>query len=145
MVIAGLMSGMKAGLYYPSWPDMNGEFLPAVLKISENWSWNNMINYDSYLFAPALIQFTHRLVAYILFILTIVLFVKLRKQVYGFPKKWLNTCLFLVISQVILDVLTVLNVQGKIPLILGVSHQLFGLLYFMSLLFLLYTVRTHKS
>ena len=65
MIFAGLMSGMRAGLYYPSWPDMNGEFIPGVLQNSNNWNWGNMINYDSYLFAPALIQFCHRVLAYI--------------------------------------------------------------------------------
>ena len=36
MIFAGLMSGMRAGLYYPTWPNMNGEFIPAVLLNSEN-------------------------------------------------------------------------------------------------------------
>ncbi|MBK5210187.1 MAG: COX15/CtaA family protein, partial [Flavobacteriaceae bacterium] len=50
MIIAGIMAGMKAGLYYPTWPDMNGEFVPVVLLNPSNWDWHNMINYDSYLF-----------------------------------------------------------------------------------------------
>lgn len=141
MVFAGLMSGMKAGLYYPSWPDMNGEFIPSVLLDSEHWNWGNMINYDSYLFAPAFIQFTHRILAYILLISTIYMFLKLKNQIVLCSKKWLNLTFFLVLIQVLLGVLTVLNVNGKIPLFYGVSHQLVGLLYFMSLLFLKYSIR----
>lgn len=141
MVFAGLMSGMRAGLYYPSWPDMNGEFVPAVLLNSEHWSWANMINYDSYLFAPAFIQFTHRMLAYLLLAVTILLFVKLKDSIDVFSKKWLNLTLGLLLLQVLLGVLTVLNVEGKIPLFYGVSHQLVGLLYFMSLLFLNYSLR----
>lgn len=141
MIFAGLMSGMRAGLYYPSWPDMNGEFVPSVLLNAEHWNWGNMINYDSYLFAPAFIQFTHRMLAYLLLVITFILFMKLKNQVAIFSKKWLNLTFILVLIQVLLGILTVLNVEGKIPLFYGVSHQLVGLLYFMSLLFLNYSLR----
>lgn len=141
MIFAGLMSGMKAGLYYPSWPDMNGEFVPAVLKSSSNWNFGNMINYDSFLFAPALIQFTHRFLAYLLVTLTIILFFKLKDGASNNQKKWIQFPLVLVLVQLTLGILTVLNVQGEIPLVLGVSHQLVGLLFFMSLLFLFFNTR----
>jgi len=145
MITAGLMAGMKAGLYYPSWPDMNGEFIPGVLLNSTNWGWNNMINYDTYLFAPALIQFTHRMLAYFLAAVTIYMFFKLKSKVEESSKKWLNIMLILVLVQVVLGILTVLNVQGKIPLFFGVSHQLVGLLYFMGLLFLYDSLRKHQA
>jgi cytochrome c oxidase assembly protein subunit 15 len=145
MIFAGLMSGMKAGLYYPSWPDMNGEFIPEVLKNANNWNFANLGNYDSFLFAPALIQFMHRFLAYLLAILTCFMFYKLRNLINVNQKKWILFPIFLVLVQVILGILTVLNVQGKIPLILGVTHQLVGLLYFMSLLFLLFNTRVLKA
>ena len=145
MMVAGIMAGMKAGLYYPTWPDMNGEFIPGVLLNSANWGWNNMINYDTYLFAPALIQFVHRMLAYVLAAATIYMFFKLRNKVEESSKKWLNGTLILVWVQVLLGILTVINVQGKIPLFFGVSHQLAGLLYFMLLLFLYDSLRKHKA
>lgn len=145
MIVAGIMAGMKAGLYYPSWPHMNGEFVPEVLLNSANWGWKNMINYDTYLFAPALIQFLHRMLAYFLAVATIFMFFKLRNMVEESSKKWLNGSLILVWVQVVLGILTVLNVQGKIPLFFGVSHQLVGLLYFMVLLFLYDSLRKHKA
>lgn len=141
MIFAGLMAGMKAGLYYPSWPSMNGEFIPGVLKDSTHWNWGNMINYDSYLFAPAFIQFTHRMLAYLLLVLVLFMFVKLKNQIDLYSKRWLNLTLVLMLVQVLLGVLTVLNVKGKIPLFYGVSHQLVGLLFFMSLLFFNYNLR----
>ncbi|WP_457616274.1 COX15/CtaA family protein [Lutibacter sp.] len=141
MIFAGLMSGMKAGLYYPTWPDMNGQFIPKELLISENWTWKNMINYDSYLFAPALIQIVHRTLAYLLLFLTIRMFYKLRDEVDSLSKTWIKIPLILVLLQVVLGILTVLNVAGKIPLFLGVSHQLVGLLYFLSILLLHYGIK----
>ncbi len=145
MIFAGLIAGMRAGLYYPSWPDMNGEFIPSVLLKSTNWSWANMINYDSYLFAPAFIQFTHRMLAYLLGIVTIYMFFKLKNKLEVASKKWMYYSLILVVIQIGLGILTVLNVEGKIPLFFGVSHQLIGLLYFMSLLFLYYSLRNNNA
>ena len=145
LIFAGLMAGMKAGLYYPTWPNMNGEFIPKVLTTYENWNWGNLINYDSYLFAPALVQFTHRMLAYLILVVTFYMFYKLKSNLNRISKLWLNSSLILVIFQLVLGILTVLNVQGKIPLFLGVSHQLFGLLYFMSLLFLYYSLRKQKA
>lgn len=145
LIFAGLMAGMKAGLYYPTWPDMNGEFIPNVLLKSTNWSWANMMNYDSYLFAPAFIQLTHRMLAYLLVFLTIYMFFKLRSEVEEISKKWMAISSILVMAQLILGILTVLYVKGEIPLFLGVSHQFVGLLYFMSVLFLQYSFRKKKA
>lgn len=135
MMVAGIMAGMKAGLYYPSWPSMNGVFVPEILLSVENWHWLNMTNYDSNVFAPALVQFTHRMLAYVLVIVVFVLFfgqLHIRK---GKSLLWLKFTFLLVIVQLVLGILTVLNVQGKIPLIYGVLHQFVGLIFFISLLF----------
>ena len=145
LIFAGLISGMRAGLYYPSWPDMNGEFVPSVLKDFNNWHLENMINYDSFLFAPALIQFTHRSLAYLLLILVLFMFFKLQNKLERSSKKWLNMSVLLLFTQVALGILTVLNVKGKIPLFYGVAHQLVGLLFFMSLLFLYYSLRNKRA
>ena len=144
LIVAGLISGMRAGLYYPTWPDMNGEFVPAVLLNLENWSWENMINYDSYLFAPALIQFTHRLLAYILVIYVFYMFVKLKNKIIGNSKKWMSLTILLILIQVALGILTVINVKGKIPLFFGVAHQLVGTLFFTSFLFLYFSLRNKR-
>jgi len=132
---------MKAGLYYPSWPSMNGVFVPEVLLLSENWSWINMTNYDSNVFAPALIQFVHRILAYVLVMMVITLFIQQFKTRKGIALFWLKGTFGLVMLQLVLGVLTVLNVQGKIPLVYGVLHQLVGLLFFISLLFYQYSTQ----
>ena len=66
-----LMAGMRAGLYYSTWPSMNGAFIPQVLLDSNNWTWHNLTNYDQFAFAPALVQFIHRMLAYLILILTV--------------------------------------------------------------------------
>jgi cytochrome c oxidase assembly protein subunit 15 len=144
LIFAGIMSGMKAGLYYPTWPDMNGEYIPAVLKSSNNWTLENLTNYDSFVFAPALIQSIHRFLAYLILLITIVVFFKWKSSLLELSKKWLNFAVVLIIIQVTLGILTLLNVKSGIPLFYGVAHQLVGILFFMSLLFLFYSLRNRK-
>ena len=141
MIFAGLMSGMKAGLFYPTWPDMNGNFIPEVLLNGANWNWANLTNYDSFVFAPALVQFMHRLLAYIILILTVYMFYKNRSKVYSLAKFWLDTSSVLILFQILLGILTLININAGIPLVYGVLHQLVGILFFISLLFLFFSLR----
>jgi len=145
LIVAGMMSGMRAGLYYPTWPDMNGTFIPGVLLDPHNWTWHNLTNYDSYLFAPALIQFLHRILAYVLLIVTYFLFFNFRKALENDQKVLLTWSFVLISLQVLLGIATLFYIKGaSIPVFFGVAHQLVGLLYFISLLFLLLGFRKPK-
>lgn len=141
LILAGFMSGMKAGLYFPTWPSMNGKIIPEVLLDPVNWNLNNLTNYDTFAFAPALVQFLHRLFAYVILGLTLYLYYSKRNHFYTRAIKWVTILFILVIVQVILGIFTLLRIKSGIPIFLGISHQLTGLLYFISLLFLYYSLR----
>lgn len=141
LLFAGLMSGMKAGLFFPTWPSMNGDFIPEVILNSQNWILGNFTNYDKYSFAPALIQFFHRLIAYILLFLTYFYFFKYKNKLYHTANCWLKIVFVLVNLQVFLGILTLLKIKDGIPVFFGVTHQLVGLLFYISLLFLYYSLR----
>ncbi len=145
LIVAGLMSGMKAGLYFPTWPDMNGRFIPKVLLAPENWTWLNLTNYDSFTFAPALVQFFHRLLAYIIFALMIYIVSTYRSKVTKLAKNWISITFVLILLQITLGVLTLLNVSVGIPLFYGVLHQLVGILFFISILFLYFLVKNKSA
>jgi cytochrome c oxidase assembly protein subunit 15 len=144
LIFAGLMSGMKAGLYYPSWPFMNGQIIPNVLMDLSNWNWNNMTNYDTFNFAPALVQFIHRLLAYIILVLTIYYYFKKRNTIYTRAIKWLTTTYILVYIQVLLGILTLVRIRSGIPMFYAIMHQLTGILFFISLLFLFFSLRKKR-
>ncbi|NNF33596.1 MAG: COX15/CtaA family protein [Saprospiraceae bacterium] len=120
----GIMSGMKAGVIFPTWPDMNGELIPQIVFNSEEWSVYNFNYYDRNLFMPALIHLIHRSLAYLLFFTGIYMVYKIIKSR---PKPVVNKGAFvlvtLLIIQVLLGILTVINCQGSIPLFYGVMHQ----------------------
>lgn len=145
LIFAGLMAGMRAGLYYPSWPSMNGAWIPDVLLDPNNWTLHNLTNYDRFAFAPALVQFVHRLLAYIILILTVYFYHKKRNHVHTTAIKWLTLSYLLVVFQVFLGIMTLLRIKTGIPLLYGTLHQLVGILYTISLLFLYYSLRKKIS
>lgn len=145
LIFAGLMAGMRAGLYYASWPSMNGAFIPEVLLDKSNWTLHNLTNYDRFAFAPALVQFVHRLLAYIILLLTVYFYHKKRNKVHTSAIKWLTVSYLLVVFQVFLGIMTLLKIKTGIPLVYGTLHQLVGILYVISLLFLYYSLRKKIS
>lgn len=137
ILFGGLMSGMKAGLSYPTFPDMNGMFIPNEVLDGSNWTSENFLLYSRNSFAPALVQVLHRFTAYLL----IISFIYMVIQFYKIPRSYLlNRALQLLIGlfilQIILGILTIINCRGSIPVTLGALHQAIGLLLFGSCLFL---------
>ena len=124
IVLGGIMSGMKAGLFYPTWPDMNNELIPNILMNRAEWSFENLVNYDSNPLMAALIQFLHRMVAYLLTFNIFWFFYKSKNQDFNSTfNKNVNLLVIVLIIQVLLGILTVINCVGTIPLTLGVLHQ----------------------
>ena len=120
----GIMSGMKAGVIFPTWPDMNGEFIPQVVFNIEEWNVHNFNYYDRNIFMPALIHLVHRSLAYLLFIVGIYMVYDILKSIQSTVIKRGSIVLGIVlITQVLLGILTVINCQGSIPLFYGVMHQ----------------------
>ncbi|MCB0656671.1 MAG: COX15/CtaA family protein [Saprospiraceae bacterium] len=133
LILGGMMSGMKAGLLYPTWPDMHGSFIPPVLLNGNNWKWSHFTQYDDHDFMGSLVQWSHRMVAYLLFLAYFIFWLRVGKQIVRMGPDLLRTALVLLV-QVTLGILTVLNSVGHIPLWLGVSHQGVALLLLISLL-----------
>ncbi|MFL5786664.1 MAG: COX15/CtaA family protein [Flavisolibacter sp.] len=103
LAFGGLMAGHKAAPAVPTWPDMNGTFIPSyVFNRPEGWL--------SIIDNPIVIQFIHRTLAYLLFILICIWTVKAIKipSGGGFKTARLFPAI-LVAIQLTLGVLTVLT------------------------------------
>ncbi|MEM9258115.1 MAG: COX15/CtaA family protein, partial [Bacteroidota bacterium] len=124
LILGGIMSGAKAALPYPSWPDMNGEFLPSVLQDGNMWTVENMVYYEATLFQPALIQFLHRMTAYALLIIVIAYLFRAFTRLNNREINQVNILLIiLLITQISLGIATVVSSVGQVPVGLGVAHQ----------------------
>ena len=126
IVMGSFLSGLDGGLIYNSWPDMNGNFFPNDVDKMDYMS--SEIFYNS-----SIIQFFHRIIAYILVFLIMILN-------YLFFKKKLS-----VSSIIFFDIAILLQIfLGIITLISGVEikyaslHQLGSIFVLSSYLFILY-------
>lgn len=142
MLLGGILSGMKAAVVYPSWPDMNGVYLPDLIFDIKNWSIDNFTNYDSNPFMPALIHFLHRSVAYVLFFFGILLMYSYYKNSQSkYLKYGVVAVSLILVCQVILGILTVISSKGHIPVLLGTLHQGFALLLLASFIYTFFVLR----
>lgn len=133
------MAGLHAAKIAPSWPKMNGRWIPPNLS-SQSWI-NHAVN----------VQFVHRGLAYLLFILTVIGFIKIRKMIKEHPSALLrktgNWMMGLLVTQILLGIFTLLSVPtierghfGWYELLAEV-HQVVGMGLLMSIFVILYIVR----
>lgn len=132
IMFGGFMSGLKAASHYPTFPDMNGAYVPSNLfELQPFW-----LNFTEHI--PT-IQFTHRSIAYLLVVL-ILAYGHLAKQLgenHPFFRQVNLALPFVLGVQVLLGIFTLLNsASGSVPVLLGVAHQACGLLLLSTMLLL---------
>ena len=135
IAIGGFVSGMKASLNYPTWPLMHGAYLPSILLDASQWNMNNFLFYDRTGFMPALVQFIHRNLAYLLLIIVILFSIRWLRNVQP-SRGWVGWVLIgIIVVQASLGILTLIYSIGEIPVLYGTLHQSVGILF---LTFLIY-------
>ena len=139
IILGGIMSGMKAALVYPTWPDLYGQWIPDVLLDGSAWKLGNFVQYDENTFMPAFIQFFHRITAYVLFILIVLFAFKKKADNRIRTGTWLMLGMSFV--QVLLGILTLVHSRGTIPVGLGVYHQAGAMLLLLSVLYTRFSLR----
>ena len=88
IILGALLAGLNGGLIYNSWPDMNGNFIPSDISGNDLYSIKSTNN-------PSIIQFYHRITAYLIFIFLIFLN-------YLYIKKKLNIKTLVIFNSAIL-------------------------------------------
>jgi heme a synthase len=129
-----LMAGHKAAIAYPTWPTMNGEWIPSYM-ITYHPAWVNIFE------NVTLIQFVHRGIAYILATLLIIFWFAKRKSASGtLLKTVFNLVPLIVLVQVLLGIMTLINSLGQIPVVWAELHQAVAIILLTSLLYLRFTI-----
>ena len=126
IIFGAFLSGLDGGLIYNSWPDMNGLFFPSDVSVSDYLSFQLFYN-------TSIIQFFHRITAYILLFFIIILN-------YLFYKKRLNILNilffdFAILLQILLGIVTL--VSGA-EIRYASLHQLGSIFVLCSYLLILY-------
>lgn len=146
--LGGIVSGMKAGLAYPTWPDMYGSIIPSSLFTEQPTA----IGFTTYNaqdhWGRTLIQVLHRFTAYILIVLVAIFYAKARRisedKIFRYA---LNLFPLLVLLQATIGILTLLHCIGSIPVFWGVLHQAGAMLLLANTVFVYYhlSVRSAKE
>ncbi len=135
MVLLGaLVAGLRAGSAYNTFPLMNGHVIPPEILSLEPWTRNFIYN-------MAMVQFNHRLLAYVLIIAIGWLWLRVRKSHnLDRARAWVNLLLLALIGQFALGVITVLT---GVPVALGVLHQAGALVVFAAAIVAAHALRQH--
>jgi cytochrome c oxidase assembly protein subunit 15 len=141
ILLGGVMSGMKAGLSYPTWPDMHGAFIPSILTDFTQWNVDNFVEYDKTPFMPALVQVLHRNTAYVLTIIILWFsFLTIKTTKSKQIRLGIIMLITLLITLVLLGIFTLINSIGVIPVGLGVFHQAVAILLLAVVIYLRYQI-----
>lgn len=136
LVYGAFMAGLHAATAAPTWPQINGQWIPASMADLSPW-WKNLID------NKITIQFIHRGFAYILLITVILWFAKAARtkgSMLFTRTKFIP--LALIILQVILGITTVVtSPYGNNLVWFGVAHQFVAITFLVAIVFMLYIIR----
>lgn len=113
LLAGALVAGHDAGRGYTDWPLMNGAFLPPEATEMTPF-WKNIFE------NPALVQFDHRIIGYLLFAAVIWLWMRSRRTGHARLKRWADWVLVVTTGQMIWGIVTVMN---GAPLSYAIVHQ----------------------
>ena len=128
LIIGAFVSGMDAGKIYNSWPMMGSNFFPDDSRYSEFISLNVFDN-------PSIVQFLHRLLAYLIiinYIYLLILAFKEKNKTLLKPVLIIGIILFF---QVGLGILTILS---GVKILYASLHQINSIFIILSTLYFLY-------
>lgn len=128
----GLMSGLDAGLIYPTWPLMGLNIIPSDYWIDYMGVFNLFENRSN-------VQFNHRTLGYIVFVGGLLNVYFSRKSQFGFKVSLI--ILFLLFIQVALGIFTIILM---VPWETAILHQFFSLMVFSAVVFSLHLSRVGK-
>ena len=124
VVLGALVAGIDAGRNFPTWPLMAGEFVPSESFALSPW-WSNFFE------NAALVQFNHRLVGYVIFVLGMFAWWASRVSPLDRVKRAFGWIGLAVLGQVVLGIVTVVYAA---PLALASLHQIGAMVLFVSVL-----------
>ncbi len=121
ILLGAIVSGIDAGSAFPSWPLMNGQLLPADSLALDPLAANFLQN-------PALVQFNHRLVAYLIVLFLPILWWRARQSPNVSTHHAAGWVAGLVLGQAVLGIVTAVMAASFEPAIL---HQLGAVIVFL--------------
>lgn len=114
ILIGALVAGIDAGRGYIDWPRMAGQWIPDDMFLMTPFLSNFFEN-------PALVQFTHRTVAYLLFLFGFIVWRRSRHSGNQSTKRAFDWVMVMLFGQMVLGIVTVMNAAYWS---IAITHQL---------------------
>ena len=116
LYLGALVAGLRAGLVYNTWPDIDGSLVPAAARLwFETPWWRNL--FDSAL----TVQFEHRMTAYALFVLAALHAFDAVRSRAGMAA--ISGALWLLAAITVQATLGILTLLNQVPIVLALAHQ----------------------
>lgn len=132
IVYGAFVAGLKAGLFYNTFPRMGKEFIPDTVIAYEPF-WKNFLE------NPSGLQFVHRYLAYFVVIVVVFVWESTRKMnLTELQRKASNVMVSVVFIQFLLGIITLLY---SVPVVMGVLHQTGAFVLFASSLLFMHSLR----
>lgn len=117
IALGGLVAGSKAGLIFNTWPLMDGRFVPPAASLFAASPW-----FENFVDNVTLVQFNHRLGAYLLLALAFAQAFMLARE--GATGRRAVVLALLVLGQAVLGIVTLIL---AVPLWAGLAHQAYAM------------------
>ena len=124
ILLGALVAGIDAGRNYVDWPLMAGGFIPPE-SFSLTPAWRNFFENDG------LVQFMHRIWAYLLFAKGIYVWMQARKSPNTNTRYAFNVVIGVMVVQMVLGIVTVMN---SAPWNLAIAHQFLAVILWVAIL-----------
>jgi cytochrome c oxidase assembly protein subunit 15 len=144
LIYGAFMAGLKAATAAPTWPDMNGSWLPQNTSSFGDRHFTGLSVLTDH---PLVIHFIHRNLAYIIIVLvSIWTFRAFESGGSELFQKTRFLPLAIALIQVVLGIMTLLFSTDKYAFLwLAVAHQFVAMVFLLSLVFMIYIIRGSKS
>ena len=127
IVLGALVAGIDAGRYFPTWPDMNGQFFPAdAFYLPDGGA-----VWQAFFENAGLVQFMHRMAGYLLVIYGFVVWLRARKASQPSTRMAYNLVVLMLLAQMTLGIYTALSAA---QVHLAITHQIGAVLLWVLIL-----------
>lgn len=137
IMYGAFVAGLKAGMFYNTWPKMGTEWFPSDTILI----YDNVIK--NFLDVPAGVQFMHRMLAYLVVILMIVLwYLSSKYKLKDNQQRAISWVIYFVTIQFMLGIFTLLY---QVPIVLGVLHQTVAFFLYATCIYLIFLLKRKNT
>ncbi len=109
VLLGALVAGIDAGRGFPTWPLMNGQFFPADAFYVPDGAGGSLPVWHAFFENPGLVQFVHRMSAYALLAVGVLVWLRGRKSPHAITRSAFHALMAVLLLQMVIGIFTALS------------------------------------